>query len=104
MGLNLLPWILETEGLDLSERMVLIEYAYHADRKGIVRHTQSDIASIAGLSRRTVARQVEWLTGNGILKRIGHGRYQLNRQRLEDLDYWLTGRSQHPKEQATTSR
>ena len=101
MGLNLTPLVFETEGLGASEKLVLLQCAYQADRKGVIRASQADIAALTGLSRRTVSEQMGFFNDTFVLKRIGYGRYQVIRDHLDDLPYWLGYSS---KQQATTSR
>lgn len=58
-----------------TQKLVLLEVAYAADRKGIVRKTQSEIAIDTGMSRRTVASWFKEFEEAGIIVKQGHGRY-----------------------------
>jgi len=72
-----------------SDLLTLLFVAYRADRKGIVREPQTDMAADTGLSRRTVARTFAWLEDNDVLERMGHGRFRLNRDNLRAMiDEW----------------
>ena len=60
-----------------SEKLVALIMAFHADRKGIVRLSQSEIADSAILSRQRVATLIEDLCEMELFVRLGHGRYGL---------------------------
>lgn len=66
-----------------TQKLVLLELAYRADRKGIVRYSQSEIAESTALARRTVANQFAFFETVGLIERLGHGRYQLNADLLD---------------------
>lgn len=56
-------------------KLVAIEMAYHADRKGICRVSLTEVAGSSGLSRVYVGRMMEALCAAGVFARLGHGRY-----------------------------
>jgi len=68
---------LEWEFGSFTQRYLFLEAAYNADRKGIVRLSQSEIASLTLCSPRTVAKEFKSLAAGGLLKKLGHGRYQI---------------------------
>jgi hypothetical protein len=69
-----------------SERLVLLEVAYRADKRGVVRASQSELSSWTGLSRRTVAECFLTFERAGVMTREGHGRYRLDISTLEGED------------------
>mgnify|MGYP001570351661 CR=1 FL=1 len=78
--------VFEAEGFaSPAQRLVLLELTYRADRRGIIRYTQSEIASASALSRPTVSRWLSEFSECGIIDNVGHGRYRLQRSCLEDL-------------------
>lgn len=58
-------------------RHVAVQIAYEADRHGVCRASQGEIAAAVGTSRRSVARALVQLEGDGLVIREGHGRYVL---------------------------
>lgn len=58
-------------------RMIAIQAAYEADRKGIVRVSQTEIAGLLGCDRSVVSRAFKTLEGEMLLVREGHGRWIL---------------------------
>jgi len=60
-----------------TDRFIYMEICHRADRRGIVRMPQSEIAGITLLSPRTIAQSFSNLERIKLLSRIGHGRYQL---------------------------
>jgi len=75
-----------TGGRKASDRLVLLEAAYRADKRGIVRASQSEIAEITSLSRRTVADAFAQFEEACVMRREGHGRYKLDLSALEGED------------------
>lgn len=85
MTLQQVARVFESDGFhNAAQYIVLLELAYHADRRGIVRFSQAEIAAHAGMSLRTVARWVAHFTEMGLLERLGHGRYKLD---MEPFDW-----------------
>lgn len=79
MGIQHAAKVFEADGFNsAAQRLVLLELAYRADRKGVVRYSQSEIAAISTLARPTVARWFRHFEEVGILLRLGHGRYRLS--------------------------
>lgn len=94
MGTTQLLRVLEVDGMKPSERLVLTELAYRADRKGVIRESQGTIAEYTGLSRSTVGREMDLQVANLVLVKQGHGRYRLNPaawQSIECLEEYLHG-------------
>ena len=60
-----------------GERMVLIEACYNADRKGVVRATQAEMAKACRMSRKTVNQWLQILADEGLLVKIRRGRFAL---------------------------
>ncbi len=60
---------------DGIERYVYLELAYRADRRGIVRMPQSELAQVTLLSPRTIARIFSAFEKRQLISRVGHGRY-----------------------------
>lgn len=58
-------------------RLVLLEAELHADRGGVLRMSQSELATHAGVSPRMVAKAFAALQARGLLSRQGHGRYKV---------------------------
>jgi hypothetical protein len=84
MGIQHATKVFDAAGFSsAAQRLVLLELAYRADRKGVVRYSQSEIAEASTLARRTVATWFDRFEAIGLLQRLGHGRYQLD---LEMLD------------------
>ena len=78
---------LETEGYETpAQKALLVEIAYRADRHGVVRRSQSEVATACGVSRATAARYFAEFTDSGILDRDGHGRYRLARDAFKDTE------------------
>ena len=70
--------ILEADGVDwgsASQKLVAVLMAYAADRKGICRQTQGEIAAKAVLSIRRVSDLIDSLCDLEVMARLGHGRY-----------------------------
>jgi len=80
-----------------AAKLTLIELAYRADRKGIVRRSQSEMATANAMSRATLIRWLQAFEGYGLLERIGHGRYRLNISLLDELEDLLIPDSPQPK-------
>lgn len=87
LTVNHMAKILELSGFhSAAQKLVLIEISYRADRKGIIRYSQSEIAAATTLARPTVATWFAAFEESGLLKRLGHGRYQLNMSLIDELD------------------
>jgi hypothetical protein len=81
MALKNLPDVFDfTEFEDPSQRHVCLELYYRADRRGVIRATQTEIAADCRLSRSTVAKTLARLLELGLLDYLGHGRYGLPRR------------------------
>lgn len=81
MALKNLPDVFDfTEFEDSSQRHVCLELYYRADRRGVIRATQTEIAADCSLSRSTVAKALARLLELGLLDYLGHGRYGLPRR------------------------
>jgi hypothetical protein len=90
MGLALAGQIFESsEWREPTQRLVLLEAAYRADKKGIIRATQSEIANQTGLSRRTVGRWFQVLEELAVLTRLTYGRFKFSDQSSEVIDELL---------------
>lgn len=71
----------ETDGLafgSLGERCVYLLLRYHADKKGVVRISLTEMAARLSVSRRTVNDHVDGLMERRLLIREGHGRYRVH--------------------------
>lgn len=77
MGLRHLADVMAMEETfdSAAQRMVYLELAFWADRRGIIRISQVEIASRCLLAPRTVVAQVQALEAVGLIKRLEHGRY-----------------------------
>jgi hypothetical protein len=80
-----LSQIEDVDGIRGVTRLVALECAYHADRKGIVRMSQSEMAVHCGISRRAVAKAFNWLQDCSALQREGHGRYRLTLEEYSEV-------------------
>ena len=80
-----------------AAKLALIEIAYRADRRGIVRRSQSEMADASAMSRRTLIRWLQAFEGYGLLERIGHGRYRLNVSLLDNLEDLFIPDTPQPK-------
>ncbi|MDA1189864.1 MAG: hypothetical protein O2854_09370 [Chloroflexi bacterium] len=70
-----------------AHKLTALVMAYSADRKGVIRLTQQEIAEEVMLSRRRVADLIDDLCEKGVLARLGHGRYGI-RFGLPKTDAW----------------
>lgn len=70
-----------------SVRAVLLEMAYRADGRGVVRISQTEIAALTRLSRKTVAAAYDVLNvAYEVIERQHQGRYQFRTGALDNLD------------------
>lgn len=71
--------IFEAEQIDCPPalHLLLLTLAYRADRRGVIRHSQVEIAGHLSLTRRTVALHVAALVEAGLLAQERRGRYRL---------------------------
>jgi hypothetical protein len=60
-----------------ARKLLALVMAFSADRRGIIRLTQSELASETLLSRQRVSDLIDDLCGLGVIARLGHGRYGL---------------------------
>jgi len=60
-----------------TQRAIFLELAYRADRKGVVRMPQSELAEITLWSLATIKREMGRLREIGLVEQLGHGRYGL---------------------------
>lgn len=60
-----------------THKLVALVMAYSADRRGIVRLTQQEVAGEVGVSRQRIAAVIDDLCELQVLVRLGHGRYGL---------------------------
>lgn len=70
----------EVEGItfdDPTDRSIFLQCAYWADKRGIIRMPQVEIAEETLYSLATIKRVFGKLESEGLLKRLGHGRYQI---------------------------
>lgn len=65
--------------LTSQQRLILIVAAHNADRRGAIRTSLVEVASLAGATRPTVSHAMVVLEAAGYVERLGHGRYQLGR-------------------------
>ncbi len=79
MGIGHVKEIMEAEDQywSAAEHHVALVAAYHADRKGVVRVSQVELAEATRLSPKTVSRAMEMLCDLGVFVKLGHGRYGL---------------------------
>lgn len=79
MGLNHVRDYLETdrEWQSAGHKLLALVMAYAADRRGIIRLTQQELANEVRLSIRRVAMLIDDLCNAEVLRRLGHGRYGL---------------------------
>lgn len=63
--------------MPLGERLVHLEACHLADRKGVVRLSQSDLAAKLGVSRQAITKHTDALAAKRLLLRQGHGRYRV---------------------------
>ena len=77
MGLGHVKDILEAdiEWASPSQKLVAVVMSYAADRKGICRLTQSELAAQTALSLRRVSDLIDGLCELAVMVRLGHGRY-----------------------------
>ena len=67
----------ELEFDNATQRWLFLESAWAADKRGVLRMPQTELAGITLCSPRTIAREFVKLQGRGFLERLGHGRYQV---------------------------
>ncbi len=70
-----------------SERTVYLHMMWWADRKGVIRRSQRDIAEDTLLHRITVAKSLQALTSRGLLRKIRQGRYAIPGSSHSDSDH-----------------
>lgn len=87
-----IPFIETEADLPPSLRLLLIEAAYRGDRRGVIRHSQTELATICGISRRTVAVYMNACIEPGILTLERRGRYAFNLETFKDMDVTLDER------------
>jgi DNA-binding transcriptional ArsR family regulator len=68
---------------------ILVKAAYHADRRGVIRASQIDIADALGVSRRVVGKWYARFEGTGILDREHQGRYRFTELLFNEEDFEL---------------
>ena len=66
-----------------TQRHIYLEMAYVADRRGIVRQSAVELASVCLLSVPTVRRELARLTEIGAVAHIAHSRYALRYPRRD---------------------
>jgi len=69
-----------------SQRTVYLEMTYWADRKGVIRMSQKELAERTVLSRRTVVEQTYKLIEMGLIAKIAHSRYALRYGKADETD------------------
>jgi hypothetical protein len=81
-----LPDIIEYEGFESSaQRHLCIEAYYRADKKGVIRMTQGELAEVCLMSPRAVAGHIPRLCELGLLAWVRRGRYAIpTRSRVEN--------------------
>lgn len=79
-----------------TERVVLVQVAYRANKRGYITCTQTDIARVCRVSRQTVSHYFDQLRAVGIIERIAHGRYRLLVESLDQLEELLSARCAAP--------
>lgn len=70
--------VLDSEGGPPTLRLLLIELSYLADRRGVVRHSQTEIAGRCGISRQQVAKYMRAMVETGAMKLERRGRYMFS--------------------------
>ena len=60
-----------------TERTVYLQMMWWADKKGVIRHSQRDIAVETLLHRATVNKNLESLIGKELLRQVRPGRYAI---------------------------
>lgn len=63
--------------MPLGERLVYLELCYGADRKSVIRLSQSDLAAKLGVTRQAVVKHIDSLASRQLVMRVGHGRYRI---------------------------
>jgi len=61
-----------------TQRYILIEAAHLSDSSGILRYSHNDLANAIGLSRITVAKEINLLEGKGLVIKEKHGQYKID--------------------------
>jgi DNA-binding IclR family transcriptional regulator len=84
MKIDLLHAIEDT-GLRGNSRLVALELAYHAERGGIIRMGQTELAGHTGLSRRTVNNIFRDFEAMGLIEKVAYGRYRLTPENFIDI-------------------
>lgn len=74
-----------------NERYLLLEMAVRADRKGICRMSQSELAATTHLSLATVKRIMSLYIDMKFIKRLGHGRYYITPESCAAGGAWSWG-------------
>lgn len=67
------------------QKIVLVELAFQADKKGVIRMSQTELSERCGITRRTLATWINAFCETGLVSRDGHGRYRLNIDAWYDL-------------------
>lgn len=80
------------------QKIVLLELAFQADKKGVIRMPQTELAERCGVTRRTLATWVNAFCETGLVSRHGHGRYQLNTDAWYDLAPLIESSSEYRDE------
>lgn len=60
-----------------NERTVYLEMMYWADKRGVIRRTQQDMAEDTLMHRVTVSNAIRALTDKGLIRKVRHGRYAI---------------------------
>ena len=69
-----------------NERTVYLEMMYWADKRGVIRRTQQDIAEDTLMHRVTVSNAIRALTDKGLIRKVRHGRYAIPNAGYESGD------------------
>lgn len=78
MGIGHVRTILEATDVEWrtpTNKLVSVVVAFAADKRGICRSTQDEVAQEVGVSPRQVANAIDEMCEAHVLVRLGHGRY-----------------------------
>jgi len=82
-----------------SHKLLAVTMAFYADRRGVVRLTQDELANATVLSRRRIATLIDDLQALGVVKRLGHGRYGLRFGLPKESDSNIVGQPKGSEEE-----
>ena len=77
----------EAERFDSSsERTIYLQMMWWADKKGVIRRSQRDVAEDTLLHRITVAKNIQSLTEKGLIRKVRQGRYAIPARGYKDTE------------------